>query len=823
MALRLGSTGSARVNFGDPPIGGASAISVALTVKPAGAINEYRLLNQFLSGGNYGILIRILDVDEVGFLVSGNGYTSQSYGLKTQTLNIATDQVYRMLWRWSAPSTMSLWINGVDWTADLTTWIINGTVPDIHDSPADLELGYDVSAGTGQDGDYAEFAMWTESVPDKIAAAYTRGQTIGHYRTANSVIYAPLVNTSHLVDRWKGSSPANVGGSNARHPRIYFTTAAQAFPPPIPSGLTPISETLTAPWDTRAALTEALSAQFDLWANLSESETLLWDNRAAIAEAFTALWDAEQTLSETLNAPFDTRVAIAEALAVRYDLLTALAETTTLSWDARAALIEAITARWDVVAKINETLSAPYDIAGTSESLPPNTLLDQTNLSGALADIDEDPAGPDGAWLTAASDNVDSICRTGFPTPAADLQTGANLQTFRAWVRVTANASAIDFNMYLYEAGSILNGGAPIATLNTASTSGVLITGTWNAALLADISGADVEVEIVATKSGGSPAARTTGEVGAIAWDVALTNGLTPISETLSVPFDTRAAISELLDARWDDFAAIAESVALSWDTREQLAENIAAAWDTRAALVETTAIPYDVFAGVLETLSAQWDSRAALAETTTAPWDVAATVSEVLTALWDGAGVISETLTAPYDIAPAPGQISETLGVSFDIREGISETTAVPFDTLAALTEAVQLLFDTRQVISETETLPWDVAGVLTETFTARWDARQALAEMLASSADIREEITEVLTARADIRANIGETVDIRWDSGGVLGETLTLKFSIDGLPTGIVIRSPIIAPAGPGTLMAPGGPGILVPGPDNTTFAMA
>ena len=136
----------------------------------------------------------------------------------------------------------------------------------------------------------------------------------------------------------------------------------------------------------------------------------------------------------------------------------------------------------------------------TAETLNPDVLIAQTNLSGSVTDIDDDPDSPDGLWLSTSSNNADSIARVSFPSPTGNLTSGAGLQEFRSFVRVTANASNVNFDLYLYENGAVLNGGAPIGSITSNSTAGQLLTGTWDASLLSDQSGVNVEARVYATK-----------------------------------------------------------------------------------------------------------------------------------------------------------------------------------------------------------------------------------------------------------------------------------------------------------------------------------
>jgi hypothetical protein len=69
--------------------------------------------------------------------------------------------------------------------------------------------------------------------------------------------------------------------------------------------------------------------------------------------------------------------------------------------------------------------------AAAAERLPPDAIITQTNLTGAVTDIDEDPDSPDANWLTASGK---SVLRTSFGTPA-DTPGGVNAQNFRVLMR----------------------------------------------------------------------------------------------------------------------------------------------------------------------------------------------------------------------------------------------------------------------------------------------------------------------------------------------------------------------------------------------------
>jgi len=70
-----------------------------------------------------------------------------------------------------------------------------------------------------------------------------------------------------------------------------------------------------------------------------------------------------------------------------------------------------------------------------TERQGPDVLLLQTNLSGVIADIQDDPDDPDANWLTYIANNVDTVCHVSFPAPTGNPTVGADLQEFKIWVR----------------------------------------------------------------------------------------------------------------------------------------------------------------------------------------------------------------------------------------------------------------------------------------------------------------------------------------------------------------------------------------------------
>lgn len=108
---------------------------------------------------------------------------------------------------------------------------------------------------------------------------------------------------------------------------------------------------------------------------------------------------------------------------------------------------------------------------------------------------------------------VDTDVRVSFPTPPEELVVGAGLQEFRVGVRKSSATGTPTVRLELWNNGSFLS--TVLAATNVTSTTGQVVSGTWNASALPSLMGQNVELRIFgAGVSGGS-----TVEVGGVEWN----------------------------------------------------------------------------------------------------------------------------------------------------------------------------------------------------------------------------------------------------------------------------------------------------------------
>ena len=157
-----------------------------------------------------------------------------------------------------------------------------------------------------------------------------------------------------------------------------------------------------------------------------------------------------------------------------------------------------------------------------TERKAPDALLVETNLTGAVGQIQDDPDTPDANWLTATAAGA-TDCRVSFPTPTGTPNVGAGLQTFRAQIRKNSSGgNNCGWSLELWENGATRS---VVATGTTTSTTGEVIQLAWNASSLGTADGSLVECRLLQTSghTGGASNRRYL-ELGALEWNVDYNN-----------------------------------------------------------------------------------------------------------------------------------------------------------------------------------------------------------------------------------------------------------------------------------------------------------
>jgi hypothetical protein len=227
-----------------------------------------------------------------------------------------------------------------------------------------------------------------------------------------------------------------------------------------------------------------------------------------------------QTLNVTAPSSVSTAGSTTIALATPQTLnITAPAAISTAG-STTIALATPQTLNVTAPASVSTAGSVSIAAAGGTEDLAPDsTIVSQTTFSETnTANIDDDPDSPDANWALIGGNNVNGAIRVSFPTPTGSPKTGAGLQEFRAELRQQSvgQTGTPTARLDLYETGgSVLQTGTE---QNITSESSQVISETWDATLLATADGSAVEVDIVVTKSGGSPSARESCDIGAVKW-----------------------------------------------------------------------------------------------------------------------------------------------------------------------------------------------------------------------------------------------------------------------------------------------------------------
>jgi hypothetical protein len=228
MAVNLLGSSNARIDFGNISgggLGGATQMSIAVTIKLTAAPGAFRLMTQWGNAAAERAYLLGCGADgSVAFVAANNA--GQFYGKATTSLTMVNGGLYRIVAKLNpAGNVGAIWVNGTSHT--VVESVASNTSTTVGVPNTNLQIGHETDeAVDGQDADYSEAAVWTEYLPDWFCEAYGKGYAPSFYRK-NLHFYAPLHNITHLKDRARqGFTGTNTAGTDAAHPSMLYPRSA---------------------------------------------------------------------------------------------------------------------------------------------------------------------------------------------------------------------------------------------------------------------------------------------------------------------------------------------------------------------------------------------------------------------------------------------------------------------------------------------------------------------------------------------------------------------------------------------------------------------
>jgi hypothetical protein len=134
-----------------------------------------------------------------------------------------------------------------------------------------------------------------------------------------------------------------------------------------------------------------------------------------------------------------------------------------------------------------------------TQTLAPNSIRSEANYFPHVTtadDIDDDPDSPDdlyGRWDGLGN----TVLAMGFPAPSSPPMIGTGLQLFKVLIRRNGDTENADWVLDLMEfVAGILQFREVLATGTLTNTTPIVVSGIWDASLLADATGASVVVRL---------------------------------------------------------------------------------------------------------------------------------------------------------------------------------------------------------------------------------------------------------------------------------------------------------------------------------------
>jgi hypothetical protein len=153
------------------------------------------------------------------------------------------------------------------------------------------------------------------------------------------------------------------------------------------------------------------------------------------------------------------------------------------------------TYRWRVYSVYGESSTDGYfDLRAK-----PNTIASSTNLTGTVANVQDDPENLDGTRLTATSATTNTQVRFTYLAGNCGVKSGAGLQSFRIRANKTPGGNTPTLTVDLYRSGGLVANLATGLAVSGLAASPSFHVVTWNGSLVAGAAAEDVEVRLTGT------------------------------------------------------------------------------------------------------------------------------------------------------------------------------------------------------------------------------------------------------------------------------------------------------------------------------------
>jgi hypothetical protein len=143
-----------------------------------------------------------------------------------------------------------------------------------------------------------------------------------------------------------------------------------------------------------------------------------------------------------------------------------------------------------------------------------------SHITGTFTNPNNAIGATDGVWAGQLNTSTSQTSRWAMDNPSGPI-TGT--QTINVWAEKGSNSGTPTIALNLYENGTLVQSIA--AATNVTSTTGMNITGTFNASAIGNPN--NVEIEVVETAAGGSPSVRNSAQIDSIQWTVNLADYIT--------------------------------------------------------------------------------------------------------------------------------------------------------------------------------------------------------------------------------------------------------------------------------------------------------
>lgn len=274
----------------------------------------------------------------------------------------------------------------------------------------------------------------------------------------------------------------------------------------------------------------------------------------------------------------------------------------------------------------------------------------------------------------------------------------------------------------------------------------------------------------------------------------------TPVSSTVSVPWEATAPVATAAAANWEALAPASALAAAAYEAGQGLAATARAAWEAAAGAAGLARVPFEALAAALATGQSPWESASQVSGQASTPYESLQRAELGASLPWEAAVALLAARSAPWESlvpasAAASGPWEALVGViaarslpwEADGNFAVLALASIPWESLQQLAPVVTTApYESVQGgVQALRSLPWEGQAGAARSLSAPWEAIARADSLLPLPYESLAPVTRSSAAAWESLQGVQAIAVLPWEALALLERTLRLSWeALDGSP---------------------------------------